>query len=174
MNRFVNFKFNVTGLPVKVNQKQKTLRCILLFGTFDAPAKCLVQEFCQFNAFFGCPYCLNPGQTTKSSERGHTHTYPFNENNLATGYGEIRTHEQTLKFAAEATQKTAEEGIQKSVKGVKGFSWLMFIPKFDIIRGVAIDYLHGSLLGVVKMLDIVASQKLQKRAIVSYGKDAGS
>ena len=35
---------------------------------------------------------------------------------------------------------------------MKGFSWFMFVPKFDIIRGVAVDYMHGTLLGVVKML----------------------
>ena len=26
----------------------------------------------------------------------------------------------------------------------------MFVPKFDIIRGVVIDYMHSTLLGVVK------------------------
>jgi len=41
---------------------------------------------------------------------------------------------------------------KKSENGVKGFSWCVFIPKFDIIRGCAIDYMHGTLLGVVKML----------------------
>lgn len=35
---------------------------------------------------------------------------------------------------------------------MKGFSWFMFTPKFDIIRGCAIDYMHGTLLGVVKLL----------------------
>jgi len=61
-------------------------------------------------------------------------------------------HEQTLKFAAEATKESAQKGTPSSVKGVKGYSWFMFIPKFDIIRGVAIDYMHITLLGVVKML----------------------
>ncbi|XP_044167373.1 uncharacterized protein LOC122951430 [Acropora millepora] len=151
-----------SGIPVKIKDEDRLLRCILLLGTFDAPAKCLFQEFCQFNAFHGCPYCLNPGKTVQTSSKGHTHAYPFDDKNLKTGHGEPRTHAQTLKFAAEATKKCAENGIQKSVKGVKGYSWFMFVPKFDIIRGVAIDYMHSTLLGVVKMLLTLWSDKSYK------------
>ncbi|XP_068757460.1 uncharacterized protein [Montipora capricornis] len=150
------------GIPVKMKDEDRLLRCILLLGTFDAPAKCLFQEFCQFNAFHGCPYCLSPGKTVQTSSKGHTHAYPFDDKNLKNGHGEPRTHEQTLKFAAEATKKCAENGIQNSVKGVKGYSWFMFVPKFDIIRGVAIDYMHSTLLGVVKMLLTLWSDKSYK------------
>ena len=38
----------------------------------------------------------------------------------------------------------------------------MFIPKFDIIKGVAIDYMHSTLLGVVKMLLTLWSDKTYK------------
>lgn len=38
----------------------------------------------------------------------------------------------------------------------------MFVPKFDIIRGVAIDYMHSTLLGVVKMLLTLWSDKSYK------------
>jgi len=37
-------------------------------------------------------------------------------------------------------------GVETNEKGVKGFSWCVVIPKFDIIRGCAIDYMHGTLL----------------------------
>ena len=134
------------------NQTVLTLRCILLFGTFDAPAKCLFQEFCQFNAFYGCPYCLSPGETVKTCGNGHTHVYPFDESNLSTGHGKERDHKQTLSHAATATKQTIEGGKPAAVKGVKGFSWFAFLPKFDIIKGVGIDYMHGALLGVTKML----------------------
>lgn len=140
------------GIDVKLSGKNLLLRCILLLGTFDAPAKCLFQEFCQFNAFYGCPYCLSPGETVQTSTKGHTHAYPFDDSSLITGHGEPRMHEQTLKFAAEATHESAQKGTPSSVKGVKSYSWFMFIPKFDIIRGVAVDYMHSTLLGVVKML----------------------
>ena len=38
------------------------------------------------------------------------------------------------------------------VCGVKGYSWFMFIPGFDIIKGIAVDYMHCVLLGVTKTL----------------------
>lgn len=69
----------LTGVPVTVNSKPKaikTVRCILC-GTFDAPAKCLFQYMVQLNGSYGCPYCLHQGETVKTSERGHTRTYPF-------------------------------------------------------------------------------------------------
>ena len=31
----------------------------------------------------------------------------------------------------------------------------MFIPRFDIIKGIAVHYMNYVLLGVTKMLDIV-------------------
>ena len=38
----------------------------------------------------------------------------------------------------------------------------MFVPKSDTIRGVAIDYMHSTLLGVVKMLLTLWSDKSYK------------
>lgn len=88
----------------------KLLRCIVLIGTFDAPAKCLFQEFSQFNGFYGCPYCLSPGETVKTSAKGHAHAYPFNENDLQTGHGPDRSHAQTIEFAKEVSRKMTSEG----------------------------------------------------------------
>lgn len=119
----------LAGTERKINQTEKTVRFLLLFGTFDAPAKCLFQDFFQYNEFYGCPYCLSLGETVKTNNLGgHTHAYPFNENNLKTGYGQERTHEQTPQFAAESTKKTFASGVPSGVHGVKGFSW------FNIIR----------------------------------------
>lgn len=139
----------------------------MLFGTFDAPAKCLFQHFCQFNGYYGCPYCLNPGESVQTSVNGHTLTYPFNEGNLETGHGPKRNHKETLNFASIATKETAAQGKEVNEKGVKGFSWFMFIPNFDIIRGCGIDYMHATLLGVVKML-------LQLWLTASYSKEPWS
>ena len=72
----------------------------------------------------------------QTSTKEHTHAYPFDDSNLITGHGEPRMHEQSLKSAAEATKKSAQKGTPSSVKGVKGYSWFMLIPKVDIIRGV--------------------------------------
>ncbi|KXJ13019.1 hypothetical protein AC249_AIPGENE28187 [Exaiptasia diaphana] len=121
------------------------VRAILLCGVFDAPARCLFQEMMQFNGFHGCPFCQSPGETVKTSERGSTHTYPYDVSSR-TGHGEERTHADTVSNAKKADKE------RNPVMGVKGSTWFMFVPKFDIVRGISIDYMHCVLLGVMKML----------------------
>lgn len=58
---------------------------------------------------------------------------------------------QTMQHAYEA-HKSKIEGKYSPVCGVKGYLWFMFIPGFDIIKGIAVDYMHCALLGVTKML----------------------
>ena len=36
--------------------------------------------------------------------------------------------------------------------GVKGPSWLSTVPNFDLVQGVAVDYMHCVLLGVTRLL----------------------
>ena len=146
-----------------MNGSSRIVRCILLCGSFDAPAKCLFQNMSQFNGYYGCPFCLHPGETVKTSERGHTMAYPFHvkgHQNEEGGQGtdstartfEKRTHDQTLQFAKEADQLKGSGEPDSAVKGVKGLMWSMLLPGFDIITGVTIDYMHCVLLGITKML----------------------
>ena len=69
-----------------------------------------------------------------------------------------QTHENTMQHAYDA-HKSRLEKKYAPVCGVKGYSWFMFIPGFDIIKGIAVDYMHCVLLGVTKTLyDIVVRQ----------------
>ena len=141
-----------SGMVIKNSEgKDLTIRGILLSATMDAPAKCLMQNLVQFNAFGGFPYCLEQGVSVKTSAKGHTHAYPFNREKLSKGYGTERNHENTLHHAYEA-QKSKLKGNYAPVCGVKGYSWFMFIPGFDIVKGVSTDCMHCVLLGVTKML----------------------
>lgn len=107
-----------------------TLKVILLLGTCDKPAKCMVQNFMQFNGEYGCSRCLNPGKNIKIGKSGHTHVYPF-ETNIS-----LRTHEHTKECAKQAKDSG------QAVHGVKGLSWFSTLPTFDLIRGTMIDYMH--------------------------------
>ncbi|XP_066928812.1 uncharacterized protein [Clytia hemisphaerica] len=138
------------GKPLKTTAGPKTVKVHLLSGVFDAPAKCQFQNIVQFNGEYGCPYCLEPGITVKAG-KGHTHCYPFNFDSK-TGHAALRTHNQTLKHAKEAQKKMMESGKEVKICGVKGLSWSMRIPCFDVVNGLALDYLHNTLLGVVKMM----------------------
>ena len=60
-----------------------TTRAILLAGTCDLPAKCLVCNTVQYNGcmkwlYYGCSKCKQPGQTVKTGKKGgHTHALAF-------------------------------------------------------------------------------------------------
>lgn len=41
---------------------------------------------------------------------------------------------------------------QFDVFGVKGQSWALYLPYFDIIQSMCLDYMHAVLLGVTKQL----------------------
>ena len=123
----------------------------LLSGIFDAPAKSLFQNINQFNGKHGCSYCIEPGQTCKTSIKGHTHIFPFNFKHKS-GHDALRTHNDTFRNAKKAQDEFKSTGQVSPVCGIKGLSWALVIPRFDIIHGIGLDYLHNTLLGIVKML----------------------
>ena len=119
-----------------------TCKGYLLAATADLPARSLLCNSIQYNGAFGCWKCLQSGQTA-SVGRGHTRVFPFIANSPK---GPVRTPEKVHSDAMQAV------GQRSPVNGVKGPSWLMCFPKFDIIQGIAIDYMHCLLLGVQKLL----------------------
>ena len=74
-----------------------------------------------------------------------TRVYPFNVERRD-GHYDPRTHAETKLDASEAHRT------KRNVNGVKGHSWFLHVPKFDIINSVAADYMHRLVLGAMKML----------------------
>ena len=60
-----NLETSGLGVLAKVKGSYKTIvfKVIVIAGTCDMPAKCLILNFWQFNRFYGCPKCLQPGIT---------------------------------------------------------------------------------------------------------------
>lgn len=126
------------------NGDQFTSRAILLAGTSDLPAKCLVCNTVQYNGFYGCMKCKQAGCTVKTSKGGHVHAFPFNDDDPK---GPKRTHTGTLEDSRQATQLKVG-----NVNGIKGPSWFGGLQYYDIIEGTGIDYMHCVLIGVCKSL----------------------
>jgi len=125
-----------------------TCKAYLLAGTADLPARCLLCHSVQYNGAYGCWKCLQKGRTAKVG-KGHTHIFQFvNENPK----GPLRTKEGVIKDSKEIVTIKKQGQKQSNVNGVKGPSWLLLFPKFCIVDGIAIDYMHGVLLGVQKLL----------------------
>ena len=114
---------------------------ILLCGTCDLPAKCMVMNMTQFNGRHGCPYCKQEGAVIQSG-KGHTRTFPFNPGLID---GPKRSHAEFIKDGEEAFN-TGEPRF-----GVKGPTWWSNCC-VDIIAGTASDYMHCVLLGIERRL----------------------
>ena len=119
-------------LKVSLNDNKngsKLVRAFLIAGTYDLPARSLVAGTIQFNGKHGCIKCYHEGRSYKTAKGGHVWTYTFNVINPK---GPLRVHEDLRK---------------KTLKTLA--SWIRF---FDLINGIAIEYMHGVILGVVKLL----------------------
>ncbi|XP_053398926.1 uncharacterized protein LOC123537936 [Mercenaria mercenaria] len=134
-----------TGISIILHGKEILLRGVLLNVVCDAPARCLVQNFTQFNGFFGCAFCQEKGKSVKTSERGSMMSFPY-DCNSESGHASVRKHSESVKQARDA------EVAGKSQYGVKGVTVLTNLSYFDVIRNVTVDYMHCVLLGVQKML----------------------
>lgn len=61
---------------MSIKEEQLTVKAVLS-STADAPARCLMMDFVQFNGKYGCPCCLSPGETFAISATGNSHIYPY-------------------------------------------------------------------------------------------------
>ena len=74
---------------------------------------------------------------------GSVWTYPFNKDDPKVPQ---RSHEGMRSDALKGLNE------KKPVNGVKHPTWLHRLKHFDSVNGVAVDYVHGVLLGVTKLL----------------------
>jgi hypothetical protein len=155
--------YTFAGFTLGADPLQRTMRVCLMSVVCDAPARCLVQDFMQFNGYFGCPTCYSTGASVPTSDTGRTHAYPFDTEHHTTGHGVLRTHEETVDIAKAVEKSGCND------RGVKGFSPLLGAPKFDMIRGVTVDYMHCVLLGVTKMLLHLWTDKANKDKVWYVG-----
>lgn len=124
----LNVTLHATG--EKVNLK---FTCLLL--PFDTIARPLLQNRLQFNGYYGCSWCYDPGVHINNIVR-----YPL------TAESTIRTHEGHQHDAQEA------ERSGRTIRGVKGPSIMQNEEHIDLVWSFPPEYQHGILLGVVKTL----------------------
>lgn len=98
-------KLETEGVNIKVkvgsDTKEVFSKVILLAGTCDLPAKCLVCNLVQYNGSYGCFKCKQKGQSVKVSARGHVHAFPFVQLDPV---GPKRTRLETLQDADRAVK----------------------------------------------------------------------
>ena len=123
-----------------------TCKGVVLACSCDLPARCIMCNSMQYNGENGCWKCLHPGETVQTGDGGHSRAFLYQNGNPK---GPSRTAQNVAQHAREAAKRQIEGGKRY---GVKGPSWPCVLDHFDIVRGMAIDYMHGVLLVVQKLL----------------------
>lgn len=83
--------------------------------------------------------------------KGHCHIFPYKQGENGPKEPK-RTKDTVCRNAEEVVQRRNSGENVPHCMGIKGPSWLMLLPHFNCVDGVAIDYMHGILLGVQKLL----------------------
>lgn len=126
------------GIKINKNGQLYTFMPLITSCTADLPAKADVQEMIGHNGYFGCGYCLHPGQPIKKDKKSKA-VVRFVAKNCP-----MRTHNGVLN--------TYEKLKSTPINGVKAISCMIAACDFDLVNGFSIDYLHCALLGVTRLL----------------------
>jgi hypothetical protein len=148
-------KSNQTEISIGSDKFQTIIQPLIF--TVDTIAKDCLQKKIQFNGYNGCSYCDHPGinlckdPTRCNVELGKKATQSKNQSLNQIRYPTVentskRTHENTITDMRQARETN------ETVRGFKNLSPLVGIKNFDVINGMAIDYMHNCLLGVMSLL----------------------
>ncbi|XP_049513338.1 uncharacterized protein LOC119466411 isoform X2 [Dermacentor silvarum] len=94
-----------------------------------------MQNVLQFNGYYGCSWCLHPGEFIEGCVK-----YP------------VATTVQDRNAASMLADMKMAATLKRTIKGVKGPSPLINVPGFDIVWSFRPDYMHALLLGVVRQM----------------------
>ncbi|XP_032458059.1 uncharacterized protein LOC116417910 [Nasonia vitripennis] len=127
-------KLTKNGIQVTIKGETRHIKLYAILACVDTVARAPMQGTCQFNAHYGCDWCMHPGEYYNGSMR-----YPYTDQ-----LPDNRDAATTIKFAKLALRT------EKPVFGIKTASPLMLLNNFDIIKSFSPDYMHCILAGVAK------------------------
>lgn len=105
----------------------------------DLPAKSEVQGMTGHSGYYACGFCMHPGIAVPGKKKNVIRYVKGTDNY------EPRSHSQMIQTYLRKTLKT------ETIKGVKTISCMVGANGFDMIYGFSIDYMHG-VLGIVKKM----------------------
>lgn len=82
----------------------------------------MIQNFIQFNGFYGCCSCEQPGKTVQTTNGGHVHTFPYLKDSPK---GPARTKEACLQYAVEAVAQHSVVCVGISLKAFDSSSLVL-------------------------------------------------
>ncbi|XP_037522067.2 uncharacterized protein LOC119399326 [Rhipicephalus sanguineus] len=125
-----------TGVKWTCDGKTFHSKVYCLNSVADSPARALMQNMVQYNGYFGCGWCLHPGESVEGTVK-----YPASASTFPD-----RSKDSVMMDMKEVHNT----GVYK--RGVKGPSPLINLPAFDIVWSFSPDYMHCVLLGVTRQV----------------------
>ena len=110
----------------------------------DSPARCCLQGLRQYNGAHSCPWCLIRGENCTLEGGSHKWVFIPNKSPMVK-----RTHESFLSDVRMLNHQVSVRG-DGSYNGVINASKFMLLQDFDMVDGFVFDYMHTTLLGVLK------------------------
>ena len=131
---FLN-KITKNGIHIYEQMQQLVAKVYVVACSVDAQVRGPLQGLLLFNAYFGCNWCLHPGEY-----HGGCVKYPLQEDVV-----ELRDKAQSLINMFRATKRNPIQGFQYA-------SSFINFDFFNIIWGFVVDYLHCCLEGVAEQI----------------------
>lgn len=131
---------NTGGIVIERGGKVYRFMPLLLNCCSDLPAKAEVQCLISFSGRFVCGYCLHSGISVKPQNNGKAVIRYVKRNKSY----QLRTHGDFIE--------TYRRLKGQPINGIKGISCMIAADQFDLVNGFGLDYMHCTLLGVVKKM----------------------
>lgn len=125
------------GTIFTYNEQDVCSKSMVIVATMDLQARAYFLNMTQHNGLHGCLYCMEPGVVLPTGD-GRCRAYPFNPTPVLRSEPDARTSASAARISGKRTD------------GFFGENAFMFLPYFSMTTNVAIDYMHGILLGVCK------------------------
>lgn len=134
----------VTGFSIWHNSQLLSLIPRILFCACDIPARVDLQYVKMFNGYYGCPCCEQKGVCVKNIKTKKSYVRFLKETEIS----KLRSHGEILRIS----ETIIKEKLEFDIKGIKGLSPMIGFKDFDLSDSFVIDWMHGALLGVMKLL----------------------
>lgn len=120
------------GMKLNISGHKLLIKAKLVLVTMDLQARASVLHMTQHNGRSPCNFCVRPGEVVAS--------VPFYEKN--------GSQERTAESIRQDTKLAQQQ--KRNISGFTGESGLLYLHDFSLNTNVAIDYMHGILLGITK------------------------
>lgn len=133
------------GIKIWHDNDLLTFSPAIMYCSCDLPARSEAQD-CKPCGYYSCPCCEQKGESVKNTKTGKSYVRLLKSQEFVPR----RCHSESKRISIAIATNTIDKMID--AKGLKGLSCMSGFKHFDLVDSFNIDYMHGTLLGVLKLL----------------------